>query len=92
MLRRAGSYWFGATTIDDLLAIVVYDPLAHSWDLASAVGVDHHCSPEVARAVLATIEELAPTLREYGLIGPPVDVASDDDPLTEFLALVGRTP
>jgi len=56
VLRRSGSYWFATTTIDDLLAIVVYDPLAHAWDVATAVGIDAHFSPEVARAAAATIE------------------------------------
>jgi uncharacterized protein (TIGR03086 family) len=92
VLRRSGSYWFGTTTIDDLLAVVMYDPLAHAWDVATAVGVDHHCSAEVAAAALTRIEEMAPTLREYGLIGEPVEVSEDADPVTRFLAIVGREP
>ena len=92
VLRRPGTYWFGASTIDDLLAIVIYDPLAHTWDLATAVGVDHHCSADVAQAALVTIGALAPTLREYGLIGEPTECAPDADPVTRFLSLVGRTP
>ncbi len=92
VLRRPGTYWFGATTIDDLLAIVVYDPLAHAWDLATAVGVDHHCSTEVAAAALVTIEALAPTLREYGLIGEPTEIDEAAAPMSRFLALVGRNP
>jgi uncharacterized protein (TIGR03086 family) len=92
VLRRSGSYWFGASTIDDLLGIVVYDPLAHTWDVATAVGVDHHCSPEVAAAALVTIGELAPMLRDYGLIGEPTPETDDADTVSRFLALVGRDP
>ena len=92
VLRRPGSYWFGATTIDELLGIVVYDPLAHAWDVATATGIDHHCSPEVAASALVTIEQLAPTLREYGLIGEPVDAGDGADPVSKFLAVVGRDP
>ena len=90
VLRRDGSYWFATTTIDDLLAIVMYDPLAHAWDVATAVDIDHHCSPDVAKAALVTIEQLAPILREHGMIGEPVDASADADPVTRFLALVGR--
>ncbi len=92
VLRRSGSYWFGTTTIDDLLGIVMYDPLAHAWDVATATGIDHHCSPEVAAAALVTIEQLAPTLREYGLIGEPVETGDGADPVSKFLAVVGRDP
>ena len=92
VLRRAGTYWFDTSTIDDLLAIVMYDPLAHAWDVATAVEIEHHCSRQVAAGALVTIEQLAPTLREFGLIGDPVDVAADADPVTRFLALVGRNP
>jgi uncharacterized protein (TIGR03086 family) len=92
VLHRPGDFWFGTTSIEDLLAVVMYDPLAHAWDLATAVGIDHHCSAEVASAALVTIERLAPTLREHGLIGEPVVVAADADPVTKFLALVGRNP
>lgn len=92
VLRRRGPYWFGAMTIDNLLGVVMYDPLAHAWDVATAVGIDHHCSEGVATAALVRIEEISATLREFGLIGEPVEVPAESDALTRFLGLVGRHP
>lgn len=92
VLKRPGAYWFGTTTIDDLLAIVRYDPLAHAWDVATAVGLEHCCSNDVAEAALVSLEPLAPMMREHGLIGDPVEVSPDADAFTKFLGMVGRDP
>jgi len=92
VLRRPGSYWFDTTSIDELLGVVMYDPLAHAWDVATAVGIEHHCSADVAAAALGTIEQMAPTLRQYGLIADAVEVPADADPVTTFLGVVGRNP
>ena len=47
---------------------------------AASRSSDLTVAPSVAAAALVTIEQLAPTLREFGLIGDPVDVAADADP------------
>ena len=91
-LHHTGPYWFGAESVDDLLGFAQWDPLGHAWDIGSAIGVDPCSNQGVAASSIAVITTLAPTLREAGLMGPPVDVAADADPFTRFLGLTGRTP
>lgn len=92
VINRVGEYWFGATTIDDLIAFTTWDPLGHAWDLATAVGLDAHTSPEVAEAAIAVISANAGTLRSMQLMGDPVDVPADASPMDRFLGLTGRDP
>lgn len=89
---RVGTYWFGESTIDDILAFAVWDPLGHSWDLARAVGMDAHASDDVAEASITVISANAETLRGMGLMSDPIDVPADAPAMTRFLALIGRDP
>ena len=91
-INRVGEYWFGATTIDDLVAFTTWDPLGHSWDLATAVGIDAHLSPDVAEASIAVIAANADTLRSMKLMAAPVEVPSDAGAADRFLGLTGRNP
>ena len=43
-LHQVGNYWFGESTIEDILAFSQWDPLVHSWDLGQAVGLEAHAS------------------------------------------------
>lgn len=92
VVKKVGNFWFGESSIDEILAFAQWDPLGHAWDLAQAVGIESCCSQEVALSSLATIEPLADTLRSMGLIGDPVAVPVDADPVTRFLGLTGRNP
>jgi len=89
---RVGEFWFGESTFDDVLAFTTWDPLGHSWDLATAVGLDAHASPEVAEAAIAVISANAETLRRMQLMGDPVAVPADASPMDRFLGLTGRDP
>lgn len=92
VVNRAGVYWFGESTIDDILAFAVWDPLGHSWDLGQAVGVEVPASNDVAEASMAVIGANAETLRGMGLMADPVDVPADAPAMTRFLGLIGRDP
>jgi uncharacterized protein (TIGR03086 family) len=92
VLNRVGNYWFGEGTIDDILAFSVWDQLGHSWDVASAVGLDSHASDDVAAASLAVISANADLLRQMGLMAEPVDVPADAPAMERFLGLIGRDP
>jgi uncharacterized protein (TIGR03086 family) len=89
-LDRAGEFWFGTSTIDELLSFTTWDPLGHAWDLAVAAGLDPHLSDEVAEAAIPVIEARADILRSMELMGDPVEVPADASPATRFLALIGR--
>lgn len=91
-ISRVGAYWFGATTIDELVAFTTWDPLGHSWDVATAVGIDAHLSPDVAEASIAVIAANADTLRSMKLMADPVEVSADASAADRFLGLTGRNP
>ncbi len=91
-VARTGSFWFGATVIDDVLAFTIWDPLAHAWDVAQATGVEHHGHDELYEASIAVISANADTLRAMGLMADPVEVPEDASAMTRFLGLTGRDP
>jgi len=92
VLGRLGNYWFGESTINDILAFSVWDPLGHAWDLGRATGLEPHGSDAVAEASMAVIGANADMLRGMNLMGDPVEVADDAPAYTRFLALTGRDP
>lgn len=91
-LHTTGAFWWGEMSIDQLCAFVVWDPLAHAWDLAQATGQNAHSDQGVAEAALGTIGPMADTLRKMQLMADQVDVADDADAMTRFLGLTGRNP
>ncbi len=48
-LEREGAFWFGPMSVDDLIGVVLWDPLTHAWDVATAVGIDPHLDEDLAR-------------------------------------------
>ena len=92
VLDQPGTYWMRLPTIDELLAFAQWDPLIHTWDLATAVGLEPFPAPEVAESALAVIEPMSDMLRSMHLIGDAVDVPADSDPMTRLLGLTGRDP
>jgi uncharacterized protein (TIGR03086 family) len=92
VIGRVGNYWFGESTIDDILAFSVWDPLGHAWDLATATGLEPHGSDDVAEASLAVIGANADMIRGMGLMGDPVEVPDDAPAYARFLGLIGRSP
>lgn len=92
VLDQIGTYWFGESSIDDILAFAVWDPLGHSWDVARAVGLDPHASDDVAEASIAVISASADMIRSMGLMGDPVEVPADAPAMARFLGLTGRDP
>ena len=39
VLGQVGEYWFGESTIDDVLAFAQWDPLVHAWDVGQAAAI-----------------------------------------------------
>ena len=91
-LDRRGNYWFGESSIDDILAFSVWDPLGHAWDLGQATCLQAHGSDAVAEASMAVIGANADMLRDMGLMADPVEVPDDAPAYTRFLGLIGRNP
>ncbi len=91
-LQRTGKYWFGEMSIDDLIAIVQWDPLAHAWDISKAAGLEPVADDELADSSLKTISTMADMLRQWKLIGTPIDVSANASATDRFLAVTGRNP
>jgi uncharacterized protein (TIGR03086 family) len=92
VLEQRGNYWFGESTIDDILAFSVWDPLGHAWDLGRATGLEPHGSDAVAAASMEVIGANAEMLRSMGLMADPVEIGDDAPTYSRFLALTGRDP
>ncbi len=91
VLAQAGPFWFRTANVDELCAAVLWDPVTHTWDLATAVGVDHALADDLIEATMATVEPRAVMLAESGRTAAAIDVDPDALVLERFLALVGRT-
>ena len=90
-LGQEGPFWFKAATIDDVCGAVLWDPVTHAWDLASAAGIDHGLSDDLLEATLATVEPRADMLVKSERTGPAVEVDASASILHRYLAAVGRT-
>jgi uncharacterized protein (TIGR03086 family) len=82
---------FGPSTVDDFLGIHSIECLLHTWDVATAVGVEPHLPRDIAAAGAAGLASAGDGLRGPGLFGPAVEVSSDD-PVVQFLTIAGRDP
>ena len=77
-----------AETVD---MIVTGDVFTHTWDLARATGQDETLDPEQLQLMVAAIGAMPEeAMRADGMFGPPIEVPSDADDQTKFLASVGR--
>ena len=66
------------------------DVLGHTWDLATAIGVDVELPEHLAEAALDFLFPMVDSLRESTFFGPAVEPPADADAATRFLALIGR--
>ena len=89
---QVGEFWFGESSINDILDFALWDPLVHSWDLAQATQQPHHAANHLIAASRAAIEPSVQMLRDSGMIGTQVHVDADASPLESYLAMTGRNP
>ncbi len=68
------------------------DLAVHGWDLATALGAESRIHPALAQTLLEIFGPQAGTLREVGIVAPPVAVAVDADAQAKLLAVLGRDP
>lgn len=69
----------------------IADVLVHTWDLATAVGIDVQLDPDEVHTVY---EQLLPNdeMMRGAAFGPKVPVPDDADEQTKLIAFTGRTP
>jgi len=91
-LAQQGPFWFDLATVDDLIGTVMWDPVAHAWDLAQATGQPHGISEDLAEAAIAVIEPVADSMAESGRTAGVLEAAADASAIDRYLALTGRSP
>jgi len=90
-LGQEGPFWFKAATIDDVCGAVLWDPVTHAWDLATAVGIDHGLSDDLLDATLSTVQPRMEMLVKSERTAADLDDGADASALQRYLAAVGRT-
>jgi hypothetical protein len=65
--------------------------LCHSWDLATAIGVDVDIPEELAEAALDFLYPMLDQLKDSKVFGPPVAPPPDSSAVFRFLGFIGRT-
>ena len=77
---------------DSLLPALTGELLAHTWDLAKAIGVEPHLDSELCELSYGFLRDNEEQVRSSGLFGSAVPILNDDDPAALFIAFVGRDP
>ncbi len=90
VLAQEGPFWFRAPTVDDLIGIVMWDPVTHAWDLAQAVGQHHGLDDALVQSCYDVIAPMSDMLIKSERTGPVIEVAADAPILDRYLGLVGR--
>ncbi len=75
-----------------LLPALTAEVLAHTWDLAEAMGVDPHLDTGLCEASYALMQANEEQMRSSGMFGPAVPVRDDADSATLLIAFLGRDP
>ncbi len=89
----SGSVQLGAEMPASTIGEMAYaEILLHGWDVARAVGSGLELTPEMAAALLQTIEETADLGRRMGAYGAAVEVPEDAGDFDRALAAAGRDP
>ncbi|MDV6013303.1 TIGR03086 family metal-binding protein [Haloechinothrix sp. LS1_15] len=76
-------------------AVALNELVVHGWDIARASGQAYDCDPEMLRATLPFVTEMAATRDEAatdGLFGPAMPVPDSAPLLDRVIGLTGRDP
>ncbi|HQT99235.1 MAG TPA: TIGR03086 family metal-binding protein [Acidimicrobiales bacterium] len=72
--------------------LLTFDTLAHTWDLARAIGAAEELNPDAVAHATRELEPIGEALRVPGGFGPAVDSAPDATAQTRLLNFLGRRP
>lgn len=78
-----------AAAIDRFYTVDVF---MHTWDLATAAGVEVALDPDLCEQLLGGMTAMEDALRSSGQYGPAVPVSADADQQTRLVAFIGRDP
>jgi len=83
----------GQLSVEQAIGMLVTgDVLIHTWDLATATGLDDRIDQTIASEMLIGMQPIDDMLRASGHYGPKVDVSPDADDQTKLIAFTGRQP
>ncbi len=91
-LQRETDTPFGRMAVDRFVGILYVDPLAHTWDLAAAAGIDAALDEVLCQSGAAQLERAGELIRGPGMYGDALPVSQGDDPASRFLEVAGRDP
>jgi hypothetical protein len=92
LLARVVDVPFGRMTVDEFLAASVFDWLAHTWDAATAGGIEAHLDDSSCEYAMAAMADHEAFFRGSGRVGAVVATPPGSSPWVRFLASVGRDP
>jgi uncharacterized protein (TIGR03086 family) len=81
-----------AVDLDQLLPALTAEVLAHSWDLATALGVDPRLEAELCQVAYDFMRRNEEQIRSSGMFGSTVSVPQGADGATQLIAFLGRDP
>jgi uncharacterized protein (TIGR03086 family) len=89
--RELQTYW-GPWTGERVASTSALSTIVHGWDLAVAVGKRVELPANLLELSWEVANELAPVLREAGVMDAPVVVGDEATPTQRLLAFLGRDP
>jgi uncharacterized protein (TIGR03086 family) len=91
-LDRTVDLSFGETPAREYAAQLLAEYLVHGWDLAVAIGADPALDEEAVRACAEWFTGREDLYREWGVIGPPVEVPPGRGEQARLIGAFGRDP
>ena len=77
---------------NDVLPALTGEVLAHTWDLAKAIGVDPQLDTDLCEVSYDFLQSNEEQVRASGLFGAAAPVPRDADAAARLIAFVGRDP
>lgn len=89
--REVESFW-GPMSVDRMLGAAVGDITIHSWDVATALGLEFEIPGELVDHTLAVVGPALEGMRASGVLGPEVEVGNEASAQDRLLGQAGRDP
>ncbi|MEM7091423.1 MAG: maleylpyruvate isomerase family mycothiol-dependent enzyme [Actinomycetota bacterium] len=90
VLAQEGPFWFQAPTVDDLIGIVMWDLVTHTWDLAQASDQAHGLDDALVQSAYDVVLPMSEMLVGSKRTAESIPVAADAPIMERYLGLVGR--
>ncbi len=91
-LAKEDNYWFGPMSLEQLIAMVQWDPLTHAWDIGSSVEVAPYLPEDLVQQSFDKVKGIEEFARKHKLIGEAVPVPDDAPIADRFIGYLGRQP